>query len=188
MHQSRPSQRPDRASGLAGRHPSSPRPAERGAANLDGRLKLACGAGSSVATAAALGRTRQQDRREARSVRADARSDRPRDVRLTLRRRDQLARRGPTSDVGPGGTTNVAPGRPSRWMGRPTRVSDHPAMDELKLQSRNALTIRSFRICQDRPQQPTTILGIVRSVAAAQATSGPSSRPVTLPRRMGVFA
>jgi hypothetical protein len=61
-------------------------------------------------------------------------------------------------------------------------------MDELKLQPREVPAIRSFRICLDRPQRPTTILGIVRRAAAEQAKSGSTARPITLPRRSGAFA
>ena len=61
-------------------------------------------------------------------------------------------------------------------------------MDEIKLRTEKAPAIRSFRICLDRPQQPTTILGVVRRVAAEQANSGPAGRSSALPRRFSAFA
>lgn len=73
-------------------------------------------------------------------------------------------------------------------MGHTPRANDHAVMDELKLQSGHDPAFRSFRICLDRPQQPTTILGIVRRVAAEQARTGPANRPVPLPHRHGAFS
>ncbi len=61
-------------------------------------------------------------------------------------------------------------------------------MDEKKLPTRTASAIRTFRICLDRPQRPTTILGVIRRVAAEQSRSGRSTRSIALPRRTGAFA
>jgi hypothetical protein len=65
---------------------------------------------------------------------------------------------------------------------------DHPGMDDMQLQRSKAPAIRSFRICLDRPQRPTTILGVVRRVAAEQARADQAARSIALPRRTGVFA
>ena len=43
-----------------------------------------------------------------------------------------------------------------------------PPWTTSKLQHSEVPAIRSFRICLDRPQRPTTILGIIRRVAAEQ--------------------
>jgi hypothetical protein len=59
-----------------------------------------------------------------------------------------------------------------------------PGMDELKLQPREIPAIRSFRICVDRPQRPTTILDAVRR----HAESATPRRPVVLRRPTSVFA
>jgi hypothetical protein len=66
-------------------------------------------------------------------------------------------------------------------------------MDDKKLQHSEVPAIRSFRICLDRPQRPTTILGIIRRVAAEgtdsrQANARRVSRAVAFPRRTSVFA
>lgn len=73
-------------------------------------------------------------------------------------------------------------------MGQRTADPDHAGMDKSKLQSRDVPAIRSFRICLDKPQRPTTILGIVRRVAAEQARAGTMGRPVQLPHRFSLFA
>ena len=98
-----------------------------------------------------------------------------------------------TSDVGAGGTSNVAAEWPSRWMGGAARRDDHAGMDDKKLQHSEGPAIRSFRICLDQPQRPTTILGIIRRVAAEQAGAGQAnarrvSRPAPFARRTSVFA
>jgi hypothetical protein len=62
-------------------------------------------------------------------------------------------------------------------------------MDETKLQPHEVPAIRAFRICFDRPERPTTILGAIRRAAAEQANARPASRPVpALPRRFSAFA
>jgi hypothetical protein len=61
-------------------------------------------------------------------------------------------------------------------------------MDESKLPNRELPGIRTFRICLDRPQPATTLLGVVRRVAAEQAAAGRTGRPIALPPRTGVFA
>jgi hypothetical protein len=98
-----------------------------------------------------------------------------------------------TSDVGAGGTSNVAAEWPSRWMGAAAGQDDHAVMDDTKLQHNEVPAIRSFRICLDQPQRPTTLLGIIRRVATEQASSGQASarrvsRAAAFPRRTSVFA
>jgi hypothetical protein len=61
-------------------------------------------------------------------------------------------------------------------------------MDESKLQLREVPAIRVFRICLDRPERPTTLLGVIRRVADEQANAGPARRPAPLPRRFSAFA
>jgi hypothetical protein len=62
-------------------------------------------------------------------------------------------------------------------------------MDETKLQPRDVPALRTFRICLDRPERPTTILGVIRRVADEQAIGGPARRRVPqLPRRFSAFA
>jgi hypothetical protein len=66
-------------------------------------------------------------------------------------------------------------------------------MDDKKLQHSEVPAIRSFRICLDQPQRPTTILGIIRRVAAEgtdsrQANARRVSRPAPFPRPTSVFA
>jgi hypothetical protein len=65
-------------------------------------------------------------------------------------------------------------------------------MDSKQLQHSEVPAIRSFRICLDHPHRPTTILGVIRRVAAEQAGSGQiRSRQVAaarIPRRTSVFA
>jgi len=48
--------------------------------------------------------------------------------------------------------------------------------------------MRTFRICLDRPQPRTTILGIVRRVAAEQGSASASNRAASTPRPTGIFA
>jgi hypothetical protein len=81
--------------------------------------------------------------------------------------------------------------RPNEHLGGCQTQPSRPimrAMDELKLQNRDVPTIRSFRICLDHPHRQTTILGVVRRVAAEQAHSAQASRTIALPRRQGAFA
>jgi hypothetical protein len=78
-------------------------------------------------------------------------------------------------------------------MGAAAGQDDHAVMDDTKLQHSEVPAIRSFRICLDRPQRPTTLLGIIRRVAAEQASSGQAnarrvSRAAVFPRRTSVFA
>jgi hypothetical protein len=77
-------------------------------------------------------------------------------------------------------------------MGGLAEPRDHAAMDDKQLQHSEIPAIRSFRICLDHPQRPTTILGIIRRVAAEQGGSGRdrSTQIATtrLPRRTSVFA
>jgi hypothetical protein len=77
-------------------------------------------------------------------------------------------------------------------MGRLSGQVDHAAMDDKQLQHREVPAIRSFRICLDRPHRPTTILGVIRRVAAEQGGAGHdrSTQIATtrLPRRTSVFA
>jgi hypothetical protein len=78
-------------------------------------------------------------------------------------------------------------------MGAAAGQDDHAAMDDTKLQHSDVPAIRSFRICLDQPQRPTTLLGIIRRVAAEQASSGQAnaqrvSRTAAFPRRTSVFA
>lgn len=74
-------------------------------------------------------------------------------------------------------------------MGEHDGSAHDPAMDELKLPTRNVPALRSFRICLDHPHRPSTILGIVRRVAAEQTKEGSARRATTpLPRRIGAFA
>jgi hypothetical protein len=47
--------------------------------------------------------------------------------------------------------------------------------------------MRTFRICLDRPQPRTTILGIVRRMAADQGSASTSNRQVSTPRPTGIF-
>ena len=61
-------------------------------------------------------------------------------------------------------------------------------MDSTKLQGPESGHIRTFRICLEHPHRPTTILGIVRMVAAQQATAGRDRRTILMPRRTGAFA
>jgi hypothetical protein len=71
-------------------------------------------------------------------------------------------------------------------FGRPDR--DHRRMDSSKLPSRDVPAMRMIRICLDRPQQPTTILGIVRRMAAehgSTGTTGATRRAVAMPRPAG---
>jgi hypothetical protein len=77
-------------------------------------------------------------------------------------------------------------------MGGVARQDDHAGMDDNKLQHSDVPAIRSFRICLDQPQRPTTILGIIRRVAAEgtdprQANARRVSR-AAFPRRTSVFA
>jgi hypothetical protein len=78
-------------------------------------------------------------------------------------------------------------------MGDAAGQRDHAGMDDTKLQHSEVPAIRSFRICLDQPQRPTTLLGIIRRVAAEQASSGQAnarrvSRAAAYPRRTSVFA
>jgi hypothetical protein len=66
-------------------------------------------------------------------------------------------------------------------------------MDDMKLQHSEVPAIRSFRICLHQPQRPTTLLGVIRRVAAEQASSGQAnarrvSQATAFPRRTSVFA
>jgi hypothetical protein len=62
-------------------------------------------------------------------------------------------------------------------------------MDETKLQPRDVPALRTFRICLDRTERPTTILGVIRRAAEEQANAGPARRPMPpLPRRFSAFA
>jgi hypothetical protein len=67
-----------------------------------------------------------------------------------------------------------------------------PVMDDKQLQRSETPAIRSFRICLAHPHRPTTLLGVIRRVAAEQAGSGQDrSRHVAaaqFPRRTSVFA
>ena len=77
-------------------------------------------------------------------------------------------------------------------MGETARQHDHAGMDDTKLQHRDVPAIRSFRICLHQPQRPATLLGVIRRVAAEQASSGQAnarrvSRAATFPRT-SVFA
>jgi hypothetical protein len=67
-----------------------------------------------------------------------------------------------------------------------------PVMDDKQLQRSETPAIRSFRICLAHPHRPTTLLGVIRRVAAEQAGSGQDrSRHVAaaqFPRRTRVFA
>ena len=60
-------------------------------------------------------------------------------------------------------------------------------MDDKQLHRSDTPAFRSFRICLDKPQRPTTILGVIRRVAAEQAQSG-RARAIAIPRRTGAFA
>jgi hypothetical protein len=78
-------------------------------------------------------------------------------------------------------------------MGADAGQDDHAVMDDTKLQLSDVPAIRSFRICLNQPQRPTTLLGIIRRVAAEQASSGQASarrvrRAAAFPRRTSVFA
>ena len=76
-------------------------------------------------------------------------------------------------------------------MGQVAGHGDHAGMDSKQLQHSEVPSIRSFRICLDHPHRPTTILGVIRRVAAEQAGSGQiHSRQVAarIPRRTSVFA
>jgi len=78
-------------------------------------------------------------------------------------------------------------------MGVGVGQDDHAVMDDTKLQHSEVPAIRSFRICLDQPHRPTTLLGIIRRVAAEQASSGQASarrvsRAAAFPRRTSVFA
>ena len=77
-------------------------------------------------------------------------------------------------------------------MGPAAARADHAAMDVKQLQRSETPAIRSFRICLAHPHRPTTILGVIRRVAAEQASSGQDrSRHVAaaqFPRRTSVFA
>jgi hypothetical protein len=61
-------------------------------------------------------------------------------------------------------------------------------MDTTKLQAEQSGPLRTFKICLDHPHQPTTILGVVRRIAAQQAITGGGPRRVPVPRRFGAFA
>jgi len=78
-------------------------------------------------------------------------------------------------------------------MGTAEGQGDHAFMNDKHLQPSELPAMRSFRICLDHPQRPTTILGIVRRAAAEQAGAGQAgsrqvSRAVRLPRPTSVFA
>jgi hypothetical protein len=77
-------------------------------------------------------------------------------------------------------------------MGRAAARDDHAAMDSKQLQRSERPAIRSFRICLAHPHRPTTLLGVIRRVAAEQAVAGQyRSRQVAaaqFPRRTSVFA
>jgi hypothetical protein len=77
-------------------------------------------------------------------------------------------------------------------MGDGAGEGDHSGMDDKKLQHGDVPAIRSFRICLDQPQRPTTILGIIRRVAAEGTDSGQANArrvsPAAFPRRTSVFA
>jgi hypothetical protein len=60
-------------------------------------------------------------------------------------------------------------------------------MDRPQLPCRETQEMRTFRICLDRPQPRTTILGIVRRVAADQGSASASNRQVSTPRPTGIF-
>jgi hypothetical protein len=61
-------------------------------------------------------------------------------------------------------------------------------MNRTQLQSREMPAMRTFRICLDRPQPRTTILGIVGRMAADQATSGRSERQSPTQRPTDLFS
>jgi hypothetical protein len=72
-------------------------------------------------------------------------------------------------------------------FGPPER--DPRRMDSSKLQSRDVPAMRMIRICLDRPQQQTTILGIVRRMAAEQGSTGSTGatrRALAMPRPAGL--